>query len=118
MKKSRVVLLLLALVFCWGAVGLSAQEKSSITVRGNELSNGVVVLDVLRGEKSFKLQCNQGASACTALSNGKYLMIELRKNFGMYECKDVEVYPESAASSDTGTPDKEKKVGEYCLIEK
>jgi hypothetical protein len=118
MKKIMVVLMLLTLVFCLGAVRLYAQQKSSITVRGSELNNGVVILDVLRGEKSFKLQCNQGASACTALTTGKYLMIELPKNFGMYECRDVEVYPETVTSSDTGMPDKDKKVGEYCLIEK
>ena len=117
MKKSTVVLMLLAVLCFSGAIHLFAQEKSSITVTGSELNSGVVILDVVRGDKSFKLQCNQGAEACTALSNGKYLMIELPKNFGMYECKDVEVYPKAAAS-ETTVPDKGKKMGEYCLIEK
>ncbi len=40
-------------------------------------------------------------------------MVELPKNFGMYECQDVEVYPESAV-----TEDKDQKLGEYCLVEK
>jgi hypothetical protein len=40
-------------------------------------------------------------------------MIQLPKNFGMYECRDVEIYPESAVTSD-----KDKKLGEYCLVEK
>lgn len=118
MKKSMLAVMLLAIMCSLGALRLLAQEKSSITVRGSELNNGVVILDVVKGDKPFKLQCNQGTSACKALSNGKYLMIDLPKNFGMYECKDVEVYPESAAASDTAMPDKGKKVGEYCLTEK
>jgi len=45
-------------------------------------------------------------------------MVELPKNFGMYECRDVEVYPQSAATPDSTLPDKDKKLGEYCLLEK
>jgi hypothetical protein len=40
-------------------------------------------------------------------------MVELPKNFGMYECKDVEIYPEFAVN-----PDKDEKLGEFCLEEK
>jgi len=40
-------------------------------------------------------------------------MVELPKNFGMCESKDVEIYPESAV-----TPDTDKKLGEYYLVEK
>ncbi len=116
MKKSTLALMLVAL--CFSGVRLLSQEKSTISVRRGEISGGVVVLDVARGERSFTLQCNENAQDCTLLSNGKYLMIELPKNFGMYECKDVEVYPESANTSDATVPDKNKKVGEYCLIEK
>jgi hypothetical protein len=117
MKKSTLALMLVALC-CLGVVRLLSQEKSTISVRGGQISAGVVVLDVARGERTFTLQCNENAQDCTLLSNGKYLMIELPKNFGMYECKDVEVYPESASTSDAGAPDKNKKVGEYCLIER
>ena len=97
---------------------VSAQEESLITVRGSELNNGVVILDVLKASKACQLQCNQGAPGCTNLKNGNYLMVELPKNFGMYECRDVEVYPQSAVTPDTTPPDKDKKLGEYCLIEK
>ena len=45
-------------------------------------------------------------------------MVELPTNFGMYECRDVEVYREAAATPDNAPPDKNKKLGEYCLIEK
>ena len=113
MRKGFTLFLLLALVLLCGSVEVSAQEKSVITVRGSELNNGVVILDVVKVGKACVLQCNQGMSACTTLKNGKYQMVELPKNFGMYECKDVEVYPETAV-----TADKNNKLGEYCLVEK
>lgn len=113
MKKGFILFFLLALFLLFGAAEVWAQEMSSVTVRGNELNNAVVIIDVLKAGKAYELQCNQGASHCTALKNGKYQMVELPKNFGMYECRDVEIYAESAAS-----PEKGKKLGEYCLIEK
>ena len=114
MKKETIPFLLLALFLLFGSVEVLAQEKSFITVRGNELNNGVVILDVLKAGKAYELQCNRGVPSCVALKNGRYQLVELPKNFGMYECKDVEVYPESAV-----TPhDKDTKLGEYCMLEK
>ena len=118
MKKAMVLFSLLTLFCVLCTRRVSAQEKSNITVRGSELNNGVVIMDVLKASKAYQLQCNQGAAGCTNLRNGDYLMVELPKNFGMYECRDVEVYPESAATPDTALPDKDKKLGEYCLVEK
>jgi hypothetical protein len=73
---------------------------------------------VLKANTAYQLQCNEGAVGCTNLKNGNYLMVELPKNFGMYECRDVEVYPQSAGTPDGAPPDKGKKLGEYCLREK
>ena len=115
MKKEISVFLLLALFLLFSAVEVSAQNKSYITVRGTELNNGVVILDVVKAGKTYRLQCNLGAAGCTTLKDGKYLMVELPENFGMYECKDVEVYPEAAVDPEK---DKDKKLGEYCLVEK
>ena len=117
--KKALFLFSLLIIFCgFSAVQISGQDTSHITVRGNQLNSGVLILDVLKGSKSYQLQCNQGASGCTNLKSGNYLMVELPANFGMYECKDVEVYPESAATTDTASPDKNKRLGEYCLTEK
>lgn len=113
MKKALVIFFLPALLRVFGAVHVSAQEKSYITVRDSDLNNGVVILDVLKANKAYQLQCNHGVSGCTTLKNGNYQMVQLPKNFGMYECRDVEIYPESAVTSD-----KDKKLGEYCLVEK
>lgn len=120
MKKVVNLFILLALLL--GTVASSAQylpdkgnelNRAVITVRGNELNNGVVVLDIVKTGKACELQCNQGASGCIALKNGKYQIVELPKNFGMYDCKVVEVYPEFAVD-----PERDRKLGEYCLIEK
>lgn len=113
MRKGVVLFLLLTLFLLFGSVEVSAQEKSFITVKANELNNGVVILDVLKAGKTYQLQCNQNMSGCTTLKSGKYQMVELPKNFGMYECQDVEIYPESAM-----TGDKDQKLGEYCLVQK
>jgi len=113
MNKGIILFLLLALFLLLGTVPVSAQESSQITVTGSELNNGVVILDVLKASKAYQLQCNQGAPGRATLKNGNYQMVELPNNFGMYECRDVEIYPESAVTSD-----KDKKLGEYCLVEK
>jgi len=118
MKKAVILFSLLTLFRVFGTVQVSAQERSYITVRGSELNNSFFILDVLKGSNAYQLQCNQGAPGCTSLKSGNYLMLELPKNLGMYECRHVEAYPESAAASDTALPGKHKKLGEYCLIEK
>ena len=109
MKKEISVFLLLFLfllltlfLLLFSAVEGSAQTKSYITIRGSELNNGVVILDVVKAGKTYRMQCNVGAAGCTTLKDGKYLMLELPENFGMYECKDVEVYPEAAVDPREG----------------
>jgi len=110
--KTRIVCFLLLVFLLAGAVAL-AQEKTVITVKGSSLNNGVVIVDVLKGGKGYDLQCNKGAPSCTELKSGKYQMLELPTNMGMYECRDVQVFPETADTSDT-----DKKIGEYCLTDK
>jgi hypothetical protein len=111
--RKIVLCTLLVLFLSFGSVQGSAQEKSYITVEESNLNNGVVVVDILKAGKAYGLQCNQGAPGCEALKHGKYQMVELPQNFGMYECqgKDVEVYTEEDNS-------RQNKLGEYCLIEK
>lgn len=114
--RKEIVLLMLGILFC-GIGAAASDQKSSITVKGSQLTSGVVILDIVRSDKIYTLQCNQGAPDCSVLSNGKYQMLELPKNFGMYDCSDVEIYPDATASPDNA-PDRNKKLGEYCLIEK
>jgi hypothetical protein len=113
MKKGILFFFLLALFIC-GAAKAWGQEKSAITVKGSELNNGVVIVDVLKAGKGYELQCNNGMPSCTPLKSGKYQMIELPSNSGMYDCRDVEVYPDAAVNPEGA----DKKIGEYCLIVK
>ena len=92
-----------------------AQSTSKVSVTGSEVNHGVVLVEVQRGTKTFELQCNEGMSACKPLAKGVYTMVELPENHGMYVCRDVEVYTETAESQE---PAKENKQGEYCLTAK
>ncbi len=111
MKKTILLLVLIV------AAQLAAQENSTITVKGSEVNNGVVIVTATQaaaqaGKASFTLHCNKGASACKAPEPGSYLMVRLPKNWGMYDCANVDLYP---ATADPATS---QKIGEYCLIEK
>ena len=110
--KGALLGLWVTLFFCL-AVAVSAQEKSTITVKGSSVNNGVVIVDVMKGGKGYDLQCNQGAPSCTQLKSGKYELVQLEPNTGMYDCKDVQVFAEGADAADN-----DKKLGEYCLNDK
>jgi hypothetical protein len=90
-----------------------AQERTPVKVKSSELVTGVVIVHVQKGAKSLDLQCNEGEGTCKALQSGNYLMVELPKNYGMYDCKNVEIY-----RGDQDKPEAAEKIGEYCLIEK
>ncbi len=113
MKRGVIFFFVVALLV-FGASSAWAQEKSAITVKGTELSNGVVIVDVLKAGKAVELQCNQGLPSCNPLKSGKYQMIELPPNSGMYDCRDVEVYNDPAVNPEAG----DKKLGEYCMTVK
>ena len=112
MKKALILLVL--------AVGIPAmaQDQSTITVRNSEVNNGVVIITAIQAptgdqpKLSLELHCNKGASACKAPEAGTYLMVRLPKNWGMYDCQNVDLYPTSA------DPATAQKIGEYCLNEK
>lgn len=90
-----------------------AQQKNTVTVKSSEVVTGVVIVHVQREGKTFDLQCNEGTFSCKALSGGSYVMVELPKGYGMYDCKNIEVY-----RGDPDKPDSAEKVGAYCLVEK
>ncbi|HZP22115.1 MAG TPA: hypothetical protein VFB04_01635 [Terriglobales bacterium] len=112
MKRAIILLVLVT------AVQMAAQEQSTITVKGSEVISGVVVVNAVQpkapetGKASFQLHCNKGEGACKALEPGTYLMVRLPKNWGMYECDNVDLYPATA------DPAAAQRLGEYCLIEK
>ncbi len=115
MRNTFIVLGLFCLLTATQAL---AQDKSTITVKSSEINNGVVILTVHeaatpeQAAQSFSLHCNKGTSGCKAVEAGTYLMVRLPKNWGMYDCTNVDLYPTSA------DPATSQKIGEYCLIEK
>ncbi len=118
MRNAVVFTVLVLLFVLFGVAPASTQNQSIITVKGKNLGDGVVVLQAAKNGQRYRLLCNENMPACSALKNGKYVMVELPKNFGMYECKDVEVYPEWAGSLNGSMDvDKSKKLGEFCLEE-
>ena len=54
-----------------------------------------------------------GSAELPQLKAGKYQMVELPSNSGMYDCRDVQVFPNAEGASE-----KENKLGEYCLMDK
>jgi len=114
----RNVFLAFCLILVLAAIPLMAQEKTTVTVKASEINNGVVILNIQQAaaagqeKASFVLHCNKGTVACKALEPGDYLMVRLPKNWGIYDCNNVDLYPTTA------NPDTAQKLGEYCLLEK
>jgi hypothetical protein len=112
MKKILTLLVLMV------AVQMVAQDKSTITVKKAEVNNGVVIVTAVpqasvgQSKTFYELNCNKGAGSCKSPEPGNYLMVRLPKNWGMYDCANVDLYPASA------DPDTSQKIGEYCLVEK
>lgn len=113
MKKMHILSLVGIVCVVLAARGMG-QTASKITVTSSEVNHGVVIVTVQRNAKTFELQCNEGMTACKPLSKATYTLVELPQNWGMYDCKDVEVYPETPESE---TPAKTSKLGEYCMIQ-
>lgn len=111
--QKALILLVLAL-----GVPMMAQDQSTITVKNSEVNNGVVIITAVQAaaegqaKASLQLNCNKGASSCKAPEPGTYLMVRLPKNWGMYDCQNVDLYAASA------NPSSDQKIGEYCLNEK
>jgi hypothetical protein len=111
MNRRVIICILLVLFVLFAAVELVAQDKFQITVKSSEVNNGVVIVRAQEGKKGVELQCNKDTWGCKIPESGGYLMVRLPKNHGIYDCQNVDIYPQSADS------DNSQKIGEYCLIE-
>jgi len=97
-------------VFLFVAAQLFAVDKSLVTVKDSTASNGVVLVTVQISGKTYELQCTQSAPFCAKPQPADYWMVRLPKNHGLYDCDNVDLYPQSQAPEDGG-----QIVGEYCL---
>jgi len=103
MKRAIILVVLFALTAL-------AQDKSNVTVKGVEKNTGVILLTVAENGKTLTLQCNDGASFCTAVKQGQYQMVRLPKNRGLYDCQNVDLFnPDADVTSD-------ERLGQYCLL--
>lgn len=104
MKKVLILLVVLAAV-----IVLAQQQPSSIVVKEATVATGEVIVTADFGGKSVELQCTQSMPACVSLKAGKYVMVQLPKNHGMYDCQNVDIFAEGA------DPATAKRIGQYCL---
>jgi hypothetical protein len=102
---------ILLFVVLFAVIELMAQVKSQITIKNSEVTNGVVIVTAVEGRSPLELRCNKDASGCKTLATGDYWMVRLPKNWGMYDCTNVDIYPQTA------DPGAGEKIGQYCLIE-
>jgi hypothetical protein len=106
MKKVLFVTILLV------TVPLFAVDKSSITVKHSSTNNGVILVNISEEGKTLELQCTESAPNCKAPQPGTYWMVRLPKNWGLYDCANVDLYAQNQ------DPEQGEKFGEYCLNEK
>jgi hypothetical protein len=92
-----------------------AQEKSQVKVKGSETNNGVVIVTVQENQGTLELQCNKNSAGCEAPVAGPYWMVRLPKNWGMYDCQNVDLYAGTEEPTDTNSG---KKIGDFCLVAK
>lgn len=104
MKKLVMVVLLLS------GLHVFAQDKSQVTVKNVDKNNGVVLITINENGKSLELQCNDGASFCTAVKPGDYQMVRLPKNRGLYDCQNVDLFKSGADTTS------DERIGQYCLL--
>ena len=113
MKRHVGLFAVFATAFLIVATGRAfAQERTVVKVKGSEVVTGVVIVHVQKDAKLLELQCNDGAGYCKALQGGTYVMVELPKNYGLYDCKNVEIY-----KVDKDKPESGEKIGAYCLVD-
>jgi hypothetical protein len=111
------LLIALAVVFLISATERGfAQERVQVKVKRSDVVSGVIVVSILKAGKVADLQCNDGQPGCKALKAGDYWMVQLPKNFGMYDCQNAEIYPGDKELPEE--PDPNTRIGAYCLNEK
>jgi hypothetical protein len=89
------------------------QQYETITIRSADTNNGVVIIKAATEISAIELQCNKDYPSCNVLKPGKYSMVRLPKNWGRYECANVEVYAIAGDAEGHG-----EILGAYCLVGK
>ena len=95
---------------------LSASAKKRITVESYSKESGLFVIKATEDGKPIVLLCYQDDPYCAAPKAGDYWLAEwnvpVNEYRGGYVCRDVDLYAISSG------PDRARKVGEFCVVEK
>jgi hypothetical protein len=98
------------------AAQLSASDKIRITVNNHTADSGEFVIHAAAAGKPIDLLCNQESPFCSAPAPSEYWMVDwavpVIEYRGDYVCRDVDLYRIAAI------PKRDRKLGEYCLVEK
>jgi len=106
--------ILVFILMLGAAVSGMAQDRSVITVKNSTVSGEAILVTIQAAGEAHDLQCSKSVLFCKAPLPGKYVMVRLPKNRGIYDCANVvDLYRES---EDTGQDN--NKLGEYCMLEK
>ena len=111
MKRFGIACLLLVAALGLAQEAREEPQAKELSIKRSMIINKVVVVMGQQGKTAVQLQCNEGLTSCAALDAGAYLMVELPKNRGIYECDNVRVYAKTA------NPANDAPVGEYCLVQ-
>lgn len=101
--KKQIIFVLFFVLAVW------AQDKSQVTVKNANSSNGVVLVSITENGKKLELQCTSAQAWCAELKSGDYQMVRLPKNHGLYDCQNVDMFKGDADAEN------DQKLGEYCL---
>jgi hypothetical protein len=109
--KKGIFIIMLAV-----AAQLFASDKIRITVNNYTVHAGEFVIHAAAAGKPIDLLCDQESPFCSAPAPGEYWMVDwtvpMIEYRGDYICKEVDLYPIAAK------PGSDRKLGEYCLVER
>jgi hypothetical protein len=113
-RRGADMKILIFVLMLGAAIAGMAQDKSVITVKNSTVTGDVVIVTIQAAGEAHDLQCSKSVLFCKAPSPGKYVMLRLPKNRGIYDCPNVvDLYRES-----DDTEQDNNKLGEYCMLEK
>lgn len=98
------------------AAQLFASDKIRITVNKYTEASGEFIIHATAAGKPMDLLCDQDSPFCSAPAPGEYWVVDWTvpafEYRGDYLCKEVDLYAIAV------NPERSRKLGEYCLVEK
>ncbi len=97
------------------AAQLLAADEIGVTVGSYTLDSDMFVIHARAAGRPIVLLCHEASPFCTVPKPGEYWMVDwtvpVIEYRGDYVCREVNLYPKAA------NPHRDRKLGEYCLVE-